>query len=177
MEVEPFHAELIIVKERARSKLNEKKITKLMDSIEKIGLTELPCVRYIKDEDGGDRAVLVVGWHRLEALKRLGHEWVECRIFEGSETAARLWEVSENLHRADLTPDDRDKHIREWFNLTGQDHKEEGAQENEPEDGQRDKVTAGGHLARRPGAGPGSVGGVREFARDFNLPLTTVQEA
>jgi len=77
MEVEPFQAELIIVQGRLRSELNEKKVKKLMDSIEKIGLTELPCVRYIKDEDGGDRAVLVVGWHRLEALKRLGHEWVE----------------------------------------------------------------------------------------------------
>src|SRR6476619_1660637 len=123
MRIQYFACEYIIVRNRLRSELNEHVVTELMKSIKRIGLTELPCVRYIKDEDGGDRAVLVVGWHRLEALKRLGHEWVECRIFEGSETEARRWEISENLHRAELTRDERDAHIREWFKLTGQKDK------------------------------------------------------
>ena len=59
-----------------------------MKCIQQIGLVELPCVRWIKDDDGGDRAVLVVGWHRLEALKRLGREWIHCRVFEEDEIEA-----------------------------------------------------------------------------------------
>src|SRR3954469_3817834 len=40
-----------------------------------------------------------------------------------------------------------------------------------------DKVRASAHLSHRPGAGAGSVGGLREFTREFNLPRTTVRAA
>ena len=116
-----FETDRIVVQGRLRAELNEQAVEELMDSIEKIGLTELPCVRWVKDDDDGDRAVLVVGWHRIEALKRLGHEWIECRIFEGNELEARRWEIAENLHRAELKPDERDQHIREWFKLDGRE--------------------------------------------------------
>jgi hypothetical protein len=59
MKVEVFQTERIVVRNRLRSKLNEKTVQELMDSIQKIGLTELPCVRWEKDDEEGDRAVLV----------------------------------------------------------------------------------------------------------------------
>ncbi|MDL2266996.1 hypothetical protein LJC46_03295 [Desulfovibrio sp. OttesenSCG-928-G15] len=34
--------------------------------------------------------------------------------------ACRLWEISENLHRAELSALERDKLVAEWCRLTGQ---------------------------------------------------------
>lgn len=34
------------------------------------------------------------------------------------ENTARLWEISENLHRKDLTVDERSDQIAEWISLT-----------------------------------------------------------
>ena len=39
-------------------------------------------------------------------------------ILEGNETDARLWEIAENLHRADLTVRGRVERIAEWVRLT-----------------------------------------------------------
>lgn len=33
---------------------------------------------------------------------------------------ARLWEIAENLHRAELTVQERAEHIAEWVRLTGE---------------------------------------------------------
>src|SRR3954471_13123367 len=35
-----------------------------------------------------------------------------------SEPEARLWEIAENLHRADLTVQERSEHVAEWIRLT-----------------------------------------------------------
>lgn len=37
-----------------------------------------------------------------------------------NHTEARLWEIAENLHRADLSDDERRKHIAEWVRLTAE---------------------------------------------------------
>jgi ParB/Sulfiredoxin domain len=163
----------IVIAARMRDRLREDAVASLMESIQKIGLREPPTIRieHDEDEDGGEYPILVSGLHRIEALRRLGAQYADCAVFDGDETEARLWEISENLHRAELTPDERDEHIREWFKLTGQKDKKE-------EDGQENKLAAGGQflLSERVG-GRGNDGGVREFTREFNLPRTTVQEA
>jgi hypothetical protein len=152
----------IVIRNRLRSKLNEKTIIELMDSINKIGLEELPCIRWVEEGEDNRVAVLVVGWHRLEAWRRLGHEWIDCRVFDGDEIEARKWEVAENFHRADLTPDERDQHFQEWFKLTG-----EG------------KMRTGAHFMENAklGAGRGNKGGIRDFSREHNVPESTVREA
>jgi hypothetical protein len=43
----------------------------------------------------------------MEACRRLGHQFVECVLFDGTEIDARMWEIAENLHRADLTAQER----------------------------------------------------------------------
>jgi hypothetical protein len=40
---------------------------------------------------------------------------------------ARLWEIAENLHRADLTVTERSEHIAEWVRLTEDKQKMAGA--------------------------------------------------
>jgi hypothetical protein len=39
-------------------------------------------------------------------------------VFDGDETEARRAEISENLHRAELTVQERADHIAEWVRLT-----------------------------------------------------------
>jgi ParB family chromosome partitioning protein len=61
--------------------------------------------------------VLVSGAHRLEAAKRLKWEAISCVVLSGSERDARLWTISENLHRTELTYLERSQYVAEWVNL------------------------------------------------------------
>jgi ParB family chromosome partitioning protein len=71
------------------------------DSIQAIGLQHPITVR--RADDG--ECVLIAGQHRLEAYKRLGLPKIAARIME--ERSARLWSISENLHRVDQSQLDR----------------------------------------------------------------------
>ena len=70
----------------------------------------------------------------LEACRRLGMELVAVAIHEGDETDARLWEIAENLHRAELTVQERADHIAEWVRLTGEKAKAQVAPLDRPHD-------------------------------------------
>lgn len=76
----------------------------------------------VTDSDGCfyDKAhVLVTGAHRLEAARRLGWETIEAFETDADETQAELWEIAENLHRADLTKEERDEQLARWIHLAG----------------------------------------------------------
>lgn len=89
----------------------------LASSIKEIGL-QTP-ISVMEKRDGDDwRMILIAGLHRLEALRSLGEEWADCVVFPEDATQARLWEISENLHRAELTVQERADHIAEWLKLT-----------------------------------------------------------
>ena len=114
---ESFGPDEIVIPPRLRDRLDGDTVTGLMASIEKIGLRTPITVRW--DGEGDEaRIVLVAGRHRLEACRRLGFQLVDCAVFAGTETEARLWEIAENLHRADLTVQERAEHIAEWVKLT-----------------------------------------------------------
>lgn len=51
--------------------------------------------------------LLVAGAHRLEAARQAGMDRIDCLVIRGDEIDAELWEIDENLCRADLTPADR----------------------------------------------------------------------
>lgn len=103
-----------------RRALREDAVAPLMDSIKRLGL-QVPIAIRVADEvvmpDDGEVVsnvpVLVAGRHRLEACRRLGMDAVPVVEFS-SEADARLWEISENLHRAELSALERDEHIAEW---------------------------------------------------------------
>ena len=116
---ESFGPDEIVIPPRLRDRLDGDTVTGLMASIEKIGLRTPITVRW--DGEGDEaRIVLVAGRHRLEACRRLGFQLVDCAVFAGTETEARLWEIAENLHRADLTDDERRVHLAEWVKLTAE---------------------------------------------------------
>jgi ParB-like chromosome segregation protein Spo0J len=82
-------------------------------SIATIGLQSSPtCI----ERDG--RYVLVAGRHRIEALKLLGVESVLVRLVDMDDLEARMWTISENLHRAELTVAEQSKQIAEFVKLS-----------------------------------------------------------
>jgi ParB-like chromosome segregation protein Spo0J len=100
--------DLITVGLRHRA-ICEDSVAALADSMEAIGLRtpiSISC-----SEDGAELR-LVAGAHRLAAAQRLGWSTIECIVdFDTDEVDAELWEIDENLQRAELSALERDQHI------------------------------------------------------------------
>ena len=90
----------IVVLEGHRE-IDKEAIDGLADSIQAIGLQHPITVRRAADGE----CVLIAGRHRLEAYRRLGLPRIPARIME--ERWARLWSISENLHRVHQSQLDR----------------------------------------------------------------------
>lgn len=107
------------------------KVAELARSIERLGLqtplTVKPCTK-VRDGVPSDAWEIVTGHHRFEALRKLARAEVDCKIWDGDAKQARLWEIAENLHRADLLPVERAAHIDEWRRIT----LEKGCQDDTP---------------------------------------------
>jgi hypothetical protein len=55
--------------------------------------------------------------HRLEGFRLLDREHIPCLITSMTGAEARMWEIAENLHRAELTVLERSDQIAEWIRL------------------------------------------------------------
>jgi ParB family transcriptional regulator, chromosome partitioning protein len=96
--------------------LREPIVRELMDSISMLGLREPISVStgLGQREGGGPEVVtfaLVVGRHRLEACRRLGRTEIEANILQLDEAECKLWEIDENLCRAELSQLERAEHL------------------------------------------------------------------
>lgn len=60
---------------------------------------------------GDDRWVLVAGRQRLEAARSLGWDSIPATVLPADGVPAVLWEIDENLVRAELTRLERDQHL------------------------------------------------------------------
>lgn len=137
--------------------LDDTAIAGIMDSISQVGL-QTP----IQVRRDGDRLILVAGAHRLEAHKRLGRDTIAAQIVACTSDEARLREITENLHRAELTLLERDEHIAEWIRL------------------KQETAVADDKLARRETVskgGRGKTGGLRAAARELGVDKSTAQRA
>lgn len=108
----PLSIDDIVVSD-GRRELDRSAVNRLAESIEQIGLRHPITVR-----EKGDQYILVAGRHRLEACKKLGREHVPAIIVKMTNDEARLWEIAENLHRADLKKQERDEQLAEWVKIT-----------------------------------------------------------
>ena len=91
---------------------NASVVVELVQSIRAIGLqTPLTCI--VRDH----KYVLVSGLHRLEALRTIGCEQAPVRIVDFDDIEAKMWRLSENLHRAELTKLQYDKQVVEYAEL------------------------------------------------------------
>jgi ParB-like chromosome segregation protein Spo0J len=132
--------------------LDQRAVEDLAKSMEVIGQISPITVR--RTEKGYE---LVAGLHRLEGARLLGWREIAAVIFVGSAADARKWEIAENLHRAELTALERDKHIAEWIRLT---------------DG-KDKLAQVAPVS----GGRGNEGGINAAARELGIERTDAQRA
>ena len=156
-------------------------VSELAQSIRAIGLqTPLTCiVRH-------GQHVLVSGRNRLEALRIIGCEEAPVRIVDFDDVDAQLWQLSENLHRAELTKLEYDKQIVRYAELLkAKQAGETAAQESEiglvPEGDKVRQVGAvsdGEGISRQVGAKVGRPeSGNKLVARELNIPEQTVRRA
>jgi ParB-like chromosome segregation protein Spo0J len=96
--------------------VDPEKVKSFAASMAKIGLRTPITVRRIKKGLGRVLA-LVAGRHRLEAARTLGWKHIDAFIMEGNDNDARIWQLMENLYRADLTPLQRAEHVAELVQL------------------------------------------------------------
>jgi ParB family chromosome partitioning protein len=100
--------------------------------------------------------------NRLEAARSLNLTHVECVVVRWDDRQARMWEIAENLHRADLTELQRKEQIAEWIALKEVDHSAQFAP----------------NVSRREdGRGHRREGGINAAARDLGIDRTEAQRA
>src|SRR5208282_1193497 len=96
--------------------LQDDKVMDIAASMQRIGMLSPIGVRMV---DGNRR--LVYGRHRLAAARSLGWTEIECHVLEADDRRARMAEIAENLHRAELTALERSDQIAEWLKLEAED--------------------------------------------------------
>lgn len=158
MEIESVAIESIQVGARMRN-LDDERVEALAGSIKALGL-QTP-ISVWASEDGSE-VRLVAGHHRLAAVRKLGWEDIDCALVNMTEIDRKRWEISENLHRSELTALERDQHISEWERL---------GLEAEAEKVRKDSAL------KEPGKGRGSKGGTREVARQLGVDEKAVRNA
>lgn len=125
MDTRRIAVEDIHVGDRLR-RASPERVAALAQSIKDIGLMTPISVRdvagpvRIDGEDVWEVPVLVAGLHRLEAAKQLGWKDIECLIVSEKDIDAQLWEISENLHRAELTAIERSEMTAKYASLCEQ---------------------------------------------------------
>jgi ParB family transcriptional regulator, chromosome partitioning protein len=90
-----------------------KKVGALVKSIRLLGLQYPPTVI-----ERGSRYMLVSGRHRVEAMRVIGKDQIPVRVVDFDDIEARLWAISENLHRNELSALQRSEQIAEYAKLT-----------------------------------------------------------
>jgi ParB family transcriptional regulator, chromosome partitioning protein len=141
-----------IVVTSGRRSLDPAKVAELAESIAAVGLLSPIIVRA-----RGKERFLVAGLHRLEATRRLGRVDIEADVIECEDIDARLAEIAENLHRAELSALERAEQLSEWVLLTAE--KSKGAQ------------------VAPPGGAQPHKKGIKAAVRDLGLKRTELQRA
>ena len=134
-----------------RRALKPDMLKELAVSISSLGLQSPITVRLVRRDLGWGKTktewVLVSGLHRLEAMKQLGKTTIPSFIIKGGKRVARMSEISENLHRAELTPFEHDEQVAEWVQLLKADPAVSG--QNVPKKGRGRRKGGISEAARR----------------------------
>jgi ParB-like chromosome segregation protein Spo0J len=165
-----------------KRQLDEAKVDELVNSIQRMGLLHPITVTDPPEdlpEDVYVSCMLVTGLHRLKAMRRLGYLGVDC--FQVDHKYAELTEITENLHRAELTALERDEHIARWIELTEANTAEVSPQPvakpegGRPEGGVRDRARKLGigredarHAVKVASLSPEAKTAAREAGLDIN---------
>ena len=95
--------------------VREDRVKSLAKSISEIGLNTPISVTAHEEhnETMGQLYTLVAGEHRMEACKSLGWTEIPAIVFDLTDLKARIWEIDENLVRAELLPLEHSEHLKE----------------------------------------------------------------
>lgn len=112
MKIERVYVEDVTVG-AGRRPVDNAAVQRLSESMRQLGLLQ-PISVY---SPSSDTVVLVAGRHRLEAAKLLEWEEIEAVFVEGDDIDRQMQEIAENLHRADLTVQERSDQVARWTEL------------------------------------------------------------
>lgn len=147
--------------------LSNDAVQRLAASMKDIGLRHPVSVRIVDEMEIDGKVtsgvpVLVAGYHRLEAARQLGWSQIDCLEVDDDSLQAELWELAENLHRLDLTKEQRDEHIRRYAELLDA----------------KSKIIPQQNAAVLPKRGPGQPKAIpRQIAEETGLSVDTVRRA
>lgn len=177
MNISAFKVDEIYVGPRHRE-VNEAEVGRIAESIRAIGLQSPPAVRIvdkveIEGEDVYGVPVLIYGLHRLRAVQSLGRSTIDCNLLDVDDDEAEMIEIAENLHRSDLTKDERYAQVRRYAELLEKKRSLQSPQVGEVEgDGGGDKPA---QLGRVSEGGRGNKGIAQRVAEDTGLGVSTVK--
>jgi len=137
--------------------INEERVEGLTASMTKLGL-QTPITVYLDEKTG--QPTLSVGGHRLEAARSLGWTVIPAKIVDWEPDQRRMWEISENVHRAELTVLERDEQIAEWIELVERRRQKDQVSNKANKPSQVAPVSKGGR---------GIESGVRAAARELKI--------
>ena len=111
----------IHVPQRHRERLDETVVHSLAASMKTLGLMTPITIwmgRYTDEDDKPHNGpILIAGLHRLKAAQALGWEMIDAVAVDATAVDRELWEISENLHRAELTVLERAEQVARWKKL------------------------------------------------------------
>lgn len=119
--VEMMAVSTIFVGDRHRQ-ITPAAVDALARSIKDNGLQQPITVRLVQNvvingEEWDNAAYLVAGAHRLAACQQLGWHEIPCIEVAADDVKAEMLEIAENLHRCDLSKEERDRQIRRYAEL------------------------------------------------------------
>ena len=106
MEHGTIFLDVLTITDRLRH-LDAAKVENIAASMAELGLQQP--ISIWASEDGAV-VELVAGAHRVEAAKKLGWEKIDCIFVDMDDLDRQLWQIDENLIRADLTDLERAQH-------------------------------------------------------------------
>jgi ParB family chromosome partitioning protein len=115
MKIENITTSAIHAGERLRE-VKDEAVQELVASIKQLGGLMQPIT--VRPAEKKGEYLLVAGAHRLAAYQRLGYVSIPAVVTTGDETKAKMREIAENLHRAELTVQERADQIAEWIKLS-----------------------------------------------------------
>ena len=116
MKIEQVDPTAIVIPRRLRA-ADPAKIKQIGESMAAMGLQQPITVWSPKDGD----CELIAGAHRLQAAVDLGWDWIDVVFHDDwSEVDRQLWEIDENLMRAELSPTEMAEHLAKREELWGQ---------------------------------------------------------
>jgi ParB family chromosome partitioning protein len=106
----------VTIAERLRP-LDEERVAVLAESMKTFGLQHPITVWSPSD----DEVHLVAGRHRLAAAVKLGWEEIDCTyVYDVDDIDRQILEIVENVHRNELTKEQRDRHLQRYAELLEQ---------------------------------------------------------